>query len=131
MEDPYFAQMLQAVRASPGFPLVLSRHRIRNDLLRKHKQMKQQLVSYLRGQCAPVSLVLDGWTNVNHAKVTNILLVSPGKAYNSAAASSNHPPHRHSTRIPNTRSCALDHCAEHAEQQLQQRLPWIKRIVFQ
>lgn len=29
----------------------------------------------------PVTLALDGWTNVNHNKVTNLILLSGGRAY--------------------------------------------------
>jgi hypothetical protein len=29
----------------------------------------------------PVTLALDGWTNVNHHKVTNLVLLNQGRAY--------------------------------------------------
>lgn len=29
----------------------------------------------------PVTLALDGWTNVNHHKVTNLILLNQGRAY--------------------------------------------------
>jgi hypothetical protein len=29
----------------------------------------------------PVTLALDGWTNVNHNKVTNLILLSGGRAF--------------------------------------------------
>ncbi len=80
-EDPHFIRFIISLQNSPGYELKLSRPRVREDLLRRYKQLKEQLVQLLRTQRCPVSLVLDGWTNVNHAKVTNILLVCAGKAY--------------------------------------------------
>lgn len=80
-EDIYFRRFIQSIQRSPNFPMELSRYRIRSAILRKQKQLKMHLVKELRVQRVPVSLVLDGWTNVVHNKVTNILLVSRSKAY--------------------------------------------------
>ena len=40
-----------------------------------------RVVSKLVKENNPVTLALDGWTNVNHNKVTNLILLSGGRAY--------------------------------------------------
>lgn len=43
--------------------------------------LRQQLIRKLQYSTAPVSIALDGWTNVRRFKVTNIVIVSAGVAY--------------------------------------------------
>jgi hypothetical protein len=58
-----------------------SRHVLREAIIRNHKSMKIEVVSRLKRSKIPVSLLLDGWTNVRKEKITNLLLVSKGIAY--------------------------------------------------
>jgi len=60
---------------------VPSRHVLREAIIRKHNSMKIEVVSKLKQSKIPVSLLLDGWTNVRKEKITNLLLVSKGIAY--------------------------------------------------
>jgi hypothetical protein len=40
-----------------------------------------RIVEKLVRENNPVTLALDGWTNVNHNKVTNLILLCGGRAY--------------------------------------------------
>jgi hypothetical protein len=74
IDDPYVNQAFQRV-AKSGYQLSMSRKTMRNMLILKHKAMKEELVRELKAAKSAVSFLLDGWTNVVHAKVTNVLLV--------------------------------------------------------
>jgi hypothetical protein len=81
IEDPYLRQAFSRT-AKAGHGLVLpSRKTLRKMLTSKYTAMKGELVTRLQKLRTPVSLVLDGWTDVNHNKVTNVLLVAQGKSY--------------------------------------------------
>jgi hypothetical protein len=79
-ECQYFNKFLQQFKDERLVSLP-NRHVFRDAMLRKHDSLKQELIKRLKCSQAPVSLLLDGWTNVNKVKVTNLLLVSRGVAY--------------------------------------------------
>lgn len=80
IDNPYTKQAFQRV-AKTGYQLSASRNTMRKMLIQKHRAMKDELIVLLKQQKCAVSFVLDGWTNVVHSKVTNVLLVCRGKAY--------------------------------------------------
>jgi hypothetical protein len=81
IEDPYFRLAIDRTAKAGATLNLVSRPTLRRLLIKKHAAMKAELVSHLKQRRAPVSLVLDGWTNVNHNKVTNILLVVRNRAF--------------------------------------------------
>ena len=84
IDDPYFRQAIDRVAetAKAGHCVQLvARKTLRKMLLRKHQVLKGELVTYLKKLRGPVSFVLDGWTDVNHNKVTNVMLVAKGRAF--------------------------------------------------
>ena len=76
-ECPHFREFIQAAQ---GFSLP-SRITLRKEMVESHSHLKGKIISVLKQNNSPVSIVLDGWTNVNKVKVTNLLLVSQGVAY--------------------------------------------------
>jgi hypothetical protein len=80
IENPYLRQAFKRV-AETGHQLSASRYILRRLMIRKHKAMKDEVIKHLKQKQCAVSFVLDGWTNVSHHKVTNVLLVCRGQAY--------------------------------------------------
>jgi hypothetical protein len=44
-------------------------------------KLRSQVIERIKGGRAPVTIAIDGWTNVRHTKVTNVLLLCSGIAY--------------------------------------------------
>jgi hypothetical protein len=79
-ECKYLARFFQDLRQDKLSSLP-TRYLLREAMLRQHAALKEQLIQRLKQNNVAVSLLLDGWTNVNKVKVTNLLLVSKGVAY--------------------------------------------------
>ena len=58
------------------------------------QQLRDSLVKELQAYCrsSPITIAIDGWSNVNMTKVTNVVLLCDGQAYYwcSIVNSSNH-----------------------------------------
>jgi hypothetical protein len=76
VREPNFRAFLAAVNM-----VVPSKERIRDSILRQAAALRKELVQRLRHATMPISLASDGWTNVRHEKVTNIVLLCGGTAY--------------------------------------------------
>lgn len=81
IDDPFLRQAFTRT-AKAGHALHLpTRNTLRKLVTVKHAAMKNELVKIIKELRTPVSLVLDGWTDVNHNKVTNVLLVARGQSF--------------------------------------------------
>jgi hypothetical protein len=58
-----------------------SREAIKNSMKQQSAKLRTQLISQLQASPDPISIALDGWTNVQHNKVTNIILLGGGLPY--------------------------------------------------
>jgi len=76
VEEPHFRAFL----ASVGMP-VLSKLRIRDSILQQSSELRSTVVQLLRQSKMGVSFACDGWTNVRHEKVTNVVLLTGERAY--------------------------------------------------
>ena len=76
-----FAEFVRVVRSSTS--RLPDRRRLRSDQLALAQQLRSRVVHQLRNYCrsCPLSVAIDGWTNVNTAKVTNVVIVCGGVAY--------------------------------------------------
>lgn len=82
IDNPYLRQAFaRTAKAGAAFPPLPTRNTLRKLVTAKHAAMKTELVKTIKELRAPVSFVLDGWTDVNHNKVTNVLLVARGQAF--------------------------------------------------
>ena len=52
-------------------------------MLAEAQSLRGRVIRQLRIFCrsSPISVAIDGWTNVNTAKVTNVVLICGGEAY--------------------------------------------------
>ena len=75
--DPKFLRWMSLRKNAP----VLTPYLLRKEMVQYHSKLKNKVIEALKENNSPVSIVLDGWTNVNKVKVTNLLLVSQGIAY--------------------------------------------------
>jgi len=66
--------------ASVGISQLPSRATMRSNILKQSQALRQKVVATLSAALTPLSLAADGWTNVRHDKVTNIVLLTGGKA---------------------------------------------------
>jgi hypothetical protein len=76
VETKEFRQLMSALGWSSKLP---SRDILKGAIQHRASLMRTQLISTL--QNTAVTLASDGWTNVNHEKVTNIVLIARGVAY--------------------------------------------------
>jgi hypothetical protein len=62
---------------------VLNRRALRQSQLSLAQSLRRRVVHQLRTYCrsSPLTIAIDGWTNVNTAKVTNVVLLCGGEAY--------------------------------------------------
>ncbi len=81
VDSPEFAQFIEAARHSscPG----PSRYQLGQDHLTHVQHLRTLVVRQLKSCCraSPLSIAVDGWTNVNSAKVTNVVILAGGNAY--------------------------------------------------
>jgi hypothetical protein len=81
LEKEEFINMLIAIRQSTS--AVPTRKALRQAQLDVAAEMKNTLINRLRAQCMshPVTIAIDGWTNVRHDKVNNVIPLCGGRAY--------------------------------------------------
>ena len=78
VESACFREFLTSMKWRGVLP---SREAIKNSMVAQSVELRAQLVSLLQSRPEPVSIALDGWTNVQHNKVTNIVLLAGGRPY--------------------------------------------------
>jgi hypothetical protein len=78
VQTPSFAALLTAMgwRGAPP-----TRRALRHTLLDHATSLRNRLVIRLRNSQTAVSVAIDGWTNVRHDKVTNVLVLQGGQAF--------------------------------------------------
>jgi hypothetical protein len=76
LDLPEFKQFLDCLGWNSSHP---TRESVRASILQLASDLRTQLVSRLHS--APLTVAADGWTNVRHEKVTNVVLCSQGVAY--------------------------------------------------
>lgn len=81
VEFDEFMNAAQAIRSSTcPFP---DRRQLKAAVLAEAQSLRGRVIRQLRIFCrsSPISVAIDGWTNVNTAKVTNVVLMCGGEAY--------------------------------------------------
>jgi hypothetical protein len=74
-----FAAFCNAIRTSTcALP---HRNAVKGAISRLAARMKETILQRLRGSSSPVTVAIDGWTNVRQTKVTNVVLLCSGVAY--------------------------------------------------
>ena len=81
IEHPNFVQALTMYRNDPS-SYIPSARSLRKEIIRLGNEKLQLLLDYLRNSQTPVALCIDGYTNISGAKVTNIMLIANGAAFN-------------------------------------------------
>ena len=81
IEWPQFIAALDAYRSSTIRPP--SRAALRQDIINLSNDMRVSVINRLRGYCRyyPLTIAIDGWTNVRQDKVTNVLVLCGGNAF--------------------------------------------------
>jgi hypothetical protein len=59
----------------------LSKYKLKETTLQMGKKVERDIITKLSSNQYPVTLAVDGWTNVRSNKVTNLLLISNGTSY--------------------------------------------------
>jgi hypothetical protein len=59
------------------------RRQLRNAVIEEAQSLRGRVIRQLRIFCrsSPITVAIDGWTNVTTAKVTNVVLLCGGEAY--------------------------------------------------
>ena len=77
-------QLIAALNAYRSSDIALpSRATLRQDILTLAQQLRAAVVRRLKGYCRsyPLTVAIDGWTNVRQDKVTNVLILCGGVAF--------------------------------------------------
>ena len=81
IEDEYFKKALDIIQNNKNSNLNLNKKKLREKILEESVKVNNNVILKLASNKNPVTLVLDGWTNVRSNKVTNLLLISNGISY--------------------------------------------------
>jgi hypothetical protein len=88
-DSPSFIALCSAIRSSTC--VVPQRRALKAAVESLAVQMKEEVLLRLRSSsCAPVTIAIDGWTNVRQTKVTNVVLLCSGAAYYWCSISNNY-----------------------------------------
>jgi hypothetical protein len=81
IELPQFLEVAAALRSSDC--RLPSRAQLRAAQIHLAESLRARVVRQLRNYCrsSPLTVAIDGWTNVNTAKVTNVVIICGGEAY--------------------------------------------------
>ena len=79
ISDPDFVAFLDAARSSTAKHV--NRKALKGATINVEHDMREQIIKRLASSPDPVAIAFDGWTNVVHSKVTNIVLICGGIAY--------------------------------------------------
>jgi hypothetical protein len=79
IEDPYFMNLIAAIKENPDIDI--SKAQLRELIISDGNKIKQNIMDILRSSSQPVTLAIDGWTNIRSNKIINLLLISNGNIY--------------------------------------------------
>ena len=79
VDHPAFRHLCDTIKFSTT--KLPCRKSVRALLIEEADRMRTRLIAELSKPKLPVSVAIDGWTNVRHSKITNIVPISMGKAY--------------------------------------------------
>ena len=74
-----FRSLVETIRHTNAAPP--SRTAIKHSLSTLADKLRNTILQQLISSSAPVTVAIDGWTNVNHTKITNLVLICNGVAY--------------------------------------------------
>jgi hypothetical protein len=80
VESSDFNQTASVLRKFPHLSLP-SRYTLKKHQMRIAERIREQVIARLRGSQCFVGLAIDGWTNVRHEKVMNVIPICQGIAY--------------------------------------------------
>lgn len=78
VDHPAFLTLCESMRNSTI--TLPNRHRTRELIMQHAESVRQDVLKMLKSKSA-VSIAFDGWTNVNHNKITNIVPICNAKAH--------------------------------------------------
>lgn len=79
IEDKYFRNVMETIKKS--HTIDVNKKKLREIILLEGKKINDNILNKLGSSEQPVTMAIDGWTNVRSNKVTNILLISNGISY--------------------------------------------------
>ena len=80
VEHPAFQAFCNAIRCST-LPIPQTREVVRDSKASLRTRLRQAVIQRIIGSRAPVTIAIDGWTNIRQSKVTNVMLLCSGVAY--------------------------------------------------
>jgi hypothetical protein len=78
VETHGFRQFLEAMRWKGPLP---SRYALKDSITAQADELRSTLLATLQASPNAISIAIDGWTNVQHHKVTNVILICDAKPY--------------------------------------------------
>jgi hypothetical protein len=79
IDDDYFKRAIAEIKKNPN--IEINRKKLRDIILTEGNKINENMLNKLSSSAQPITIALDGWTNVRSNKVTNLLLISNGTSY--------------------------------------------------
>ena len=79
IEDKYFRDAIEAFRENPN--IIVSNDLLRDSIITEAKKINKTIINNLSSSKQPITIAIDGWTNVRSNKVTNLLIINNGIPY--------------------------------------------------
>ena len=80
VEKRVFKELAALLRGTPVAPSC-TRKTLAKHVPHSARSYREMLVEQLKRWDDPVTIAIDGWTNVNHTKVNNMMLIARGRAF--------------------------------------------------
>lgn len=79
LENNYFIDFITAIKENPE--VTISKKKLRELILLDGDKLKNNIICNLKFSRQPITLAIDGWTNVRSNKVINLMLIVNGNIY--------------------------------------------------
>jgi hypothetical protein len=78
IENKHYRRQLEILH---GKEINITKKKLKETIISEGKRINDNMLSTLSSDGQPITIALDGWTNVRANKVTNILLICSGSVY--------------------------------------------------
>lgn len=79
IENKYFIDFVAAIKKNPN--ITITKKKLREVIIYDGTKLKTDIINNLKSSKQPITMAIDGWTNVRSNKVINLILIVNGTAF--------------------------------------------------
>ena len=79
LENNYFLELIAAIKEHSD--VIITKQKLRELIISDGNKIKNDIINNLKISRQPITLAIDGWTNVRSNKVINLMLIVNGNIY--------------------------------------------------